>query len=129
MKRQIKGSVSIEAAIIVPLILWMFMLVVFILFYYHDKNVVSAMLHETTVMASEAEDVSIEDIEDYFQKRIRGKLLLFPQIDMQIQLEEESIYVVGIGRKRGMRLRVEMRMSITEPEKTIRNIRRIGAIE
>ena len=129
MRKDIKGSVTIEAAIIVPLILGVFMVIVWILFYYHDKNVIAAVSHETVVVMCRTEEVEAEQVEEYFQKRIRGKLMMFPRVDTEIQVNSEEIQIIGTARKNGMSLRVEMQMKRTEPEKYIRNIRRIGAIK
>lgn len=128
MKRKLRGSMTVEASVIVPLILGMVMCLFFILFYYHDKNVVSAVAHETVVYACKADEISIEETENYFQKRIQEKLLLFPRVHTEIAVEQDVIHLKGIARKRGMTLKVEAQMKRTEPEKYIRNIRRIGAL-
>lgn len=128
MRKEMKGTMTIEAAVIVPLILGMFLLLVWILFYYHDKNVLSAIAHETVVMVCEKDD-TIEDVETYFQKRVYGKLLLFRGVDVDVEIEDEVVHLRGVARKNRMALKIEMKMKQTEPEKLIRNIRRIGAIK
>lgn len=128
MRKEMKGTMTIEAAVIVPLILGMFLLLVWMLFYYHDKNVLSAIAHETVVMVCEKDD-TIEDVEAYFQKRVHGKLLLFRWADVDVAIEDEVVHLRGIARKNRMALEIEMKMKQTEPEKLIRNIRRIGAIK
>lgn len=129
MRKEIKGSMTIEAAVIVPLILWVFMLIVLMLFYSHDKNVISVIAHETVVKASGDEAMTAEEIETYFQKRLNGKLLLFSWVDTEIKSEKEEICFGGTARRHRMALKIDMKMKRTEPEKMIRNIRRIGAIK
>lgn len=129
MKKEMQGTITVEAAVIVPIILGVFMVIVWILFYYHDRNVIAAVSHETVVMMCKEDEAELEEVEDYFQKRIQGKLLMFSSIDMDVQMDSKEIQVVHTSRKNGMGIRVEMKMNRTEPEKYIRNIRRIGAIK
>ena len=129
MKREMNGTITIEAAVIVPMILGMFMVIVWILFYYHDKNIVAVISHETAVMICKEDEIEAQQAEAYFQNRIRGKLLMFPEVDTEVQVDSKELHIVSTSRKNGMSLRVEMKMNRTEPEKYIRNIRRIGAIK
>ncbi len=129
MKRAMKGTITIEAAVIVPMILGVFVVIVWILFYYHDKNVIAAVSHETVVMMSKEDEIEEEQVEVYFQNAIQGKLLMFPWVDTDIQIDSKEVHMISTSRKNGMSLRVEMKMNRTEPEKYIRNIRRIGAIK
>lgn len=129
MKKEVKGSITIEAAVIVPIILGVFVVIVWVLFYYHDKNVIAAVSHETVVLMCQEHDVDAEQVEDYFQNRIRGKLIIFPWVDTEILVNSAEIHMIGTSRKNGMSLRVEMKMKRTDPENYIRNIRRIGAIK
>lgn len=129
MKKDVKGSITIEAAVIVPIIMGVFIVITWILFYYHDKNVIAAVSHETVVMMSKKDEIEAEQVESYFQNGIRGKLLMFVWVDTDIQMDSAEIHIVSTSRKNGMRLCVEMKMKRTEPEKYIRNIRRIGAIK
>lgn len=128
MKSKLRGSMTVEASVIIPLILGMVMCLFFVLFYYHDKNVISAVAHETVVYACKTDEISIEETENYFQERIGEKLLLFPGVYTDISIEQDVLRFEGVARKRGMTLKVKMQMKRTEPEKYIRNIRRIGAL-
>ena len=128
MKSKVRGSMTVEATVIIPLILGMVMCLFFVLFYYHDKNVISAIAHETVVYACRGDEISIEETENYFQERIGEKLLLFPGVYTDISIEQDVLRFEGVARKHGMTLKVKMKMKRTEPEKYIRNIRRIGAL-
>lgn len=129
MKRYVRGSFTIEASIIVPLILTIFALVVSMLFYYHDKNVVSAIAHETLVMGCSKEEISEEELEKYFRTRLGQKLLLFQGIQIAAKIEQEEITIVCTAKKKGMSLHIDMTMEKTDPEKYIWNLQRIGGIE
>lgn len=129
MKRHVRGSFTIEASVIVPLILMIFSLVVTMLFYYHDKNVVSAVVHETLVMGCSREEITEEEIEKYFQTRIGKKLLLFQTVRPIAEIENEEITIVCTAKKKGMSLYIDMIMEKTDPEKYIWNLQRIGGID
>lgn len=129
MKRYVRGSFTIEASIIVPLILTIFALTVSALFYYHDKNVVSAIAHETLVMGCSKEEISEEELEIYFRTRLGQKLLLFQGVQIAAKIEQEEITMVCTAKKKGMSLYVDMTMEKTDPEKYIWNLQRIGGID
>jgi len=129
MKRYLKGSFTIEASVIVPIILAIFSLVITMLFYYHDKNVVSAVAHETLVMGCGREEITEQEIETYFQTRIGRKLLLFPAVHVTAEIEQDEITLVCIAKKKRMSLYVDMIMKETDPENYIWNLQRIGGID
>ena len=129
MRKEIKGSMTIEAAVIVPLILWVFMLIVLILFYFHDKNVVSAITHETLAMGCSRDEISKEELEKYFLSRLDGKLILFSMPIVEANIDGEQIYMECTAKKEKMRLHVEMEMRHTDPEKRIWKHRRLEKLE
>ena len=116
----VNGSFTVEAAMIVPMLLVVFAIILTMLFYYHDKNVVGAIAHETVVMGCGEEKIDDADLEQYFQKRIREKLLLFSGVDVETQVREEEIQMTCRARKRGMSLNTRMTMSRTKPATSIR---------
>lgn len=123
MRKKIRGTFTIEAAVIVPVLLMIFALIITLLFYYHDKNVVASIAHETIVYGCGKEETSKEKLEQHFQKRIRGKLLLFASVRTEVLVEENEITIVCTAQKNRMTLKHEMKMNKTEPEKYIRNFR------
>lgn len=127
-KESLRGSITIEAAVIVPLILTVFALLVTVLFYYHDKNVVAAVAHETVVMGAGKEDISETELEQYVHARLRGKLLFFSDVSPKAEVEEKEIALTCQARKKRMSLQVKMSMNRTEPEKQVRNLRRLERI-
>lgn len=125
MKKAYRGSFTVEASLIVPIILMMFAVLIYILFYYHDKNIMAGAAYETAVVGTERQDCEEEELERYFQRRVRGKLILFPSVQEKIQIEKESVTIVCRARKKRMKIEVSMSARRTEPEKFIRNIRKI----
>lgn len=128
-KRAMQGSITIEASVIVPMIFMVFALIITALFYYHDKNVVASIAHETVVMGCGKDETSAEELESYFRQRIRKKLILFSSITPKVTLEEEEIKIICRGRKSGMSMQVQMQMKKTEPEQFIRKLKSIERIE
>lgn len=129
MKTRLKGSFTIEASVIVPVILMVFALVLTMLFYYHDKNAVAAISHETLVVGCGREKITPSELEQYLQMRIRGKLLLFGRIDVDAKTEDDEITIECSAKKKGMSMRVKMSMRRTEPEQYIWNLRRVEKIK
>ena len=118
--KALHGSFTIEAAMILPMLLGVFALILTMLFYYHDKNVVGAIAHETVVMGCGKEEMDVAVRDQYFQKRIQGKLLLFSGVDVETQVREEEIVMTCRARKNGMSLQSKMTMSRTKPTDSIR---------
>lgn len=121
---KVKGSVTVEAAVIIPLILFVFAVSVYILFYLHDKNILTSVSHETVVCATGYESFGEEEMEEYFQNRIRGKLFLFDHIYSNAKVEEESVLLECKASKNRMRLQVIQKMKKTCPESYIRKAKR-----
>lgn len=121
--RTLHGSFTIEAAMIVPMLLAIFALLLTMLFYYHDKNVVEAIAHETVVMGCGEEGIDDFKLRQYFQKRIQGKLLVFSDVNVEAQVREDEIVMTCRARKRGMSLKTQMTMKRTVPVDFIRKRR------
>lgn len=127
-EKKLSGTFTIEAAVIVPLILFVFSVLMFILFYYHDKNILLGTAHETAALGSSRQNMGEEELEQYFSSRIRGKLLLFTWVQSEVQVEEEKVSIVCKARKNTMSLKVECKGVKTEPEDYIRGVRKLKKI-
>lgn len=73
MKKNQNGSFTIEASFVVPIILMVFMASVYIIFYFHDKNILSGAAYETAVVGSERKSYKKEELEAYFRRNRKGK--------------------------------------------------------
>lgn len=123
VKKNIRGSFTIEATVIVPMILFIFGILLHILFYYHDKNILLSTAHETATLELES-----EDMESYYLSRLEGKLLLFTRVECEAIVENNNVTIEAMGRKGAMATSVTCSMSRTEPENYIRNIRKMEKI-
>lgn len=129
MRRYFKASVTIEAAVIIPLVIFIFGGILTILFYYHDKNIITGAVYEIAVLGSSEDEIVKEELGTELQERVNRKLLLFSTIYVDIQIEETSLKIYCRSSKNGMMLYVQVSMSRTNPETFIRNIRKIERIE
>lgn len=126
--RSLKASFTVEMSVIVPLALFLVMAAVLVIFYYHDKNILSAAAYETAVAGStkarEKDGADAGELEALFAERIHGKCILFAGADVGVFVSDDEITVKVSASRRGMRLMVEQRAAVTEPEKEIRKWRR-----
>ena len=121
--KKLSANISIEMVVLVPLILMVIAVVISILFYYHDKNVIKGVSHETAMVFSNEKEASQEEVLDYLEKGLRGKLLVFSTVGKQVLIEEDEIQIICSANKRFMQVYVESRVKRTEPEVWIRRIR------
>lgn len=125
MKRYQKGSFTIEASLIVPMILMVVVVILHILFYYHDKNILEGAAYETAVVGSGRIEYEEEELCRYFRERVRGKLVLFAMLQEEIEVKKEEVFVTCTARRKTMKVTVRASARRTEPEKFIRKIRKI----
>ncbi len=123
-----KGSFTVEASIVVPLVLFVFIVLMNILFYYHDKNVLTAVAHETVSIGSGRKEQSAKELEQYFYSRVNGRLLLFTWVQGGVTVDETHTMLTCQARRKMMTLQVDCTMNKTEPEAHIREIRKIKKI-
>lgn len=150
MNKSVKASATIEMAYIMPVIFLVFTAAVYLMFYYHDKNILAGAAYETAVAGSQkmraagaddagaantgggssgaAEGGSEEMIESMFQSRIRRKLILFPGAFVSVSCTKQQVEVTAIAMRKNMRLKVTGRSAVTKPETFIRNHRKAQGV-
>ena len=130
LKKKYQGSLTVEAAYLMPVIGMILAVSILALFYFHDKNIISSCAYETAVVGStkarEKDGVSPDILIRAFQERIHGKCILFPDAAVEVQVKENLILVHAYSRRKGMTVSAEHRMKVKDPEKYIRDLRRIG---
>lgn len=130
LKKKYQGSLTVEAAYLMPVIGMILAVSILALFYFHDKNIISSCAYETAVVGStkarEKDGVSPDILIRAFQERIHGKCILFPDAAVEVQVKENMILVHAYSRRKGMTVSTEHGMKVTDPEKYIRDLRRIG---
>lgn len=128
MKKSLRGSLTVEAAVIIPIILLVFSVLLNILFYYHDKNIIMGAAYETVVRASSREQETDIELEAYYQSRINGKLLLFTYTMGEIKQEKDAVKITCTAIRKQMSLHIERASAKTDPEGYIRNIRKLEKV-
>ena len=123
--RRFKGSVTVEAAFLVPFILLIISVTITLLFFYHDKVVMRAVLHETLAVMSKEEEVTEKMAESYFQEQSRGRLLLFPYVSLETEVKRDEVHMKCHSARRGMQIYLEARMKRSNPETWVRTINNI----
>lgn len=129
-KKRLKGSMTIETAVIVSVIAFVFMGFCMTLFYYHDKNIIYGAAYETAVAGSmeirRKEPVTEEELTAFCRDRLKKKCIFMTSQEIEVVMNKEEIIVRILAAKRGYRLMSEQKAPVTNPEKKIRDVRRMG---
>lgn len=125
MKKSIKGSMTIEAAYLIPLVLLVLGVVFHVLFYYHDKNILLGTMHEVAAYGAGLEQVEEELLENYLLLRTKGKLLLYTEPEPEIEITDEKIMVACTVKRSRTSMKVACSVNRTDPEDYIRSVRKI----
>lgn len=123
MRKKMKGSLTIEAAIIVPLAILMFAVVISMLFYYHDKNVITGAVYEVVADGTIQAEPTKEELGMKLQEKVNKRLLLFSAVYVDAYMDKSKLVMECHAAKNGMTLYVKIAMNRTEPENYIRKIR------
>lgn len=129
--KSLKGSVTVEMAYILPSIILIFLLVIYTVFYYHDKNILIAAAGETAVLGAQAErqkgNESI-DLGSFYRERTGSKLILLHLTGVEITKSKQQIEVQVTAGKGRMRVSVVQKAGIPKPEEKIRLKRKLEAL-
>lgn len=128
-QKQCRGSLTVETAYMMPVVGLLLISSVLALFYFHDKNIISSCAYETAVIGStkarEDEGVSSDILIQAFKERVRGKCILFPDADAEVNVGEAHVAVRAYSQRKGIKVSVSHTVSITEPERYIRDLQKI----
>lgn len=124
-----KASLVVETAYILPVVFLSFMLGVYMLFYFHDKNILLGAGYETAVVGSQKmkwnEENIEEKMENFFHERVRGKVIFFSKPKVVVKYKNNTLSVNASAKKRKIILKVHQKRTIEIPEKYIRKKRNI----
>ncbi|SHK46766.1 TadE family protein [Hespellia stercorisuis] len=126
---RLSGSATVEMAYVMPIVLLVFVVVMNLCFYYHDKNILNAIAYETAVLGSQKERTpkgfDEGELQTHFLQRLEGKMILFSSASVNVSKNSSYITVSSSASKKRMRIHIEQRASVTEPEKYIRLLRKV----
>lgn len=102
MKRQkvrnCRGSVTVELALLMPLIFGTLMLLIYIGFYLYNRETIETIacmgLHKGLQMEHEGRAAVQKEVEDYVQSCLQERLILSPTVTQQVQVSLTSVCVV-----------------------------------
>lgn len=125
MKKYQKGSFTVEASFVVPIVLMVFVASIYFIFYFHDKNILVGAIYETAVVGSGRQEYKKEELEAYFRRRIRGKLIIFSDVKTEIEQKDKAVRVLCKAKRKRMRINCQSELRRTAPESYIRKVRKI----
>ena len=126
-KKSLQGVITIEMSYLIPIILLIFLLVVYTIFYYHDKNILIGAASETAIVGVQMErrqDKNDQiDLEEFYQERIKGKLIFFSRVQVSVDISKKWVEINAYTSGRKMQVHILQRAAVTDPEKAIRRKR------
>ena len=127
----LRGSVTVEMAYILPTVIMIFLLIVYTVFYYHDKNILNAAAGETAVLGAQLERQRGKegtDLQNFYRERTGSKLILLHLTGVNITKSKKQVEVQAYAQKGQMRVSVVQRAVITKAEEKIRLKRKLEAL-
>ena len=132
-KRTVSGVITVEMTYIVPMIFFIFVMIIYTVFYYHDKNILIGAAGETAVVAVQMtrkpDTDGKADLTEFYRERIQGKLILFPHTEVSIEESEKRVRVNVYAERKKMKLQIRQSASIVEPERKIRRKRLLEEVK
>lgn len=129
MKKEWRGSLTVEMACLLPLIGMVFLCSVLMIFYYHDKNVLASCAYEAVIVGStktrERDGVTPETVEATFYERMGDKCILFGSAAAKASVGKTEVSLEVQAQQREMKVRISQTAKVTEPEAYIRTVRRL----
>ena len=128
IKKEVKGSATIEMAYIAPMTLLIIMTIITIVFYFFDKNILISGAMETATIGAQMErqekvDVAMS-LEEVFDERVAGKLIMFRDYDVSVEQSRKRVTVYVRSSKGPREIVVEQTAEILKPEGRIRLLNR-----
>lgn len=121
--RSLRGSITVEAAYIIPIILLLLLLIIYAVFYYHDKNILNGAAGETAVVGTQIERQkgnAGEDLESFYLERVKGKLVLLRVTAVIVTKDKKQVEVSVKAEKGWMKVSIMQKAAIVRPEEKIR---------
>ena len=119
-----KGSATIEMAYIGPMALVVILIIIHIVFFFYDKNIVTGATAETAVIGAlleRREDLKEEaSLTEIFDERVNGKLVMYGEYQVNTNITEDQVTIEVSASKGPLSFNVTGRAEIMLTEKVIR---------
>lgn len=126
-RKGFQGVITIEMSYLIPMVLLIFLIVIYTVFYYHDKNILIGAASETAAVGTQMERRPDKDgqtgLSEFYQQRIEGKLIFFSGAQVSVDVSRKWVEINAYASRREMKIHILQRAAITEPEKAIRRKR------
>lgn len=122
--KALHGTLTVELSYLLPLLFMVILLIIYTVFYYHDKNVLMGAVCETAVLSVQLNrtpgEVYEVELDEFCQDRLKGKLILFSDVEVEVTKSKNCIEVSAFAEKGNRSVYTVQRAFLTEPEKLIR---------
>jgi hypothetical protein len=95
-KKILKGSYTIEASLLLPMILSIIMILMFLSFYVHDRCILYSIAYTAALRGSEVqsdEEKIFREVEESSNKLLENKLLVTRNVNTDIKISSKDIAV------------------------------------
>ena len=107
---------------ILPLVFVILVGTIHVMFYYHDKILVNACVHD--ILTKEVRgDCMPAELEERIERELKGQMLLFSNMKVDAYVEKEEVQLECSAAKHLLRLQIRMQMTKTTPEQKLRTLR------
>ncbi len=123
MRRSVKGSFTIEMTYIMGLFALVFIAIITIMFYFHDKAVLNSAAYECAVVGSvKARDKEFkkEELEMLVRERVNARCLFLQVSEERVSLDKKRVVIEVTGSKGLARVTVKKEAGINQAEDTLR---------
>lgn len=130
--RRLKGSMTVEAAYVAPIVFMVFVMIIYSTFYFHDKNIIKGCLYETEAIIGQKERIErMEETENrraYFEERLGNKLILLSLTSFETKEVDEGVMLNVSASKGAMTVSAQGFTRVMKPEQYIRKVRNVERI-
>jgi len=128
--KHLKGSITVEASYIVPLVFTVFIVIIYSTFYFHDKNIMRGALYEVEAIIGQRERIeeTKENWNSYFEERLGDKLILFSGCVFETEMLGDDVILTASASKGVMRISTQGLTRVIKPERHIRKMRNIDKL-
>lgn len=128
-KQEVKGIMTVEMSYLIPMILSIFLLIIYTVFYFHDKAILNGAAGETAALWAQIErrpeGSEQMDLNQFWSDRIESKLILFSEAAMEMNKSDDQVWVNVHAQKGKMRVEISRCALVVRPEERIRQKRLI----
>lgn len=92
----VRGSYTVEAAVIVPMVIFVLLFIIYSAFYMHNQAVLNTAAYETAVYGSTlnpAEEKIREKMSGKYMDAIKGRLIAMKSPDVNVQVDDSRVTV------------------------------------